>query len=424
MKQSYAIINLLFSALWYSSVQAQPDWTLLLYADPCADVAEAAFKNITDLVRSYDSDEISIYVQLQVFLQKNPDKSFAWRYAVKNKSLVYIDTVKIEDDPVTNFTNAVDWAFGAQTSTYHCIIISGHGSGILEPQYNQQDHAFSLEYDQSALCAICSKQKNPDAHRSILLNDFNGNSIDNAMMIDMMAYTKDLLQKKIDFLGFNLCLGASIEHAYQLAPYVNYFVGCQNCALIDGFDYYTIGKTLQTADCTPENLAEDIVTSYKTYYDTIAPESRYAISAFNLQQMDHLTECLNDFVLNLMNLMMQNPSLIEQVIAIRKKSFHACFVPTYTDLYDFAEKIQTDLVPQLRGDDKDILERSVENLFHAIKKTIAAEVHGHTLKNIHGMNIYYPYTTIETSYKTTPFAQNTHWLTFLLFMTDHYAQLQ
>ena len=422
MKNRALIFIFLLFFHFHQSLSAQSNWSLLIYADPCTEITEAVLKNLIELAQAYTTDEVQVYIQLQLFLDQDPSRSYAWRYTIHHQSLELVDTIIMDNDPVINITNAMQWAYSQQDSLYHGIIFSGHGSGVLEPVYNEEFEYFEFEYDDSVCSHNCPFSTENHQNRSILMNALNGTAINNEMMIEIMSFGTTLIDKKIDFIGFDLCLGSCIEHAYQLAPYANYFVGCQNNALIDGFDFYQLGIKIQEKDCTPHALSCHLVSSYQDYYENVIPDRTYTLSALKLDLIEDLTQAFNLLIDNLMSIMIENCEMIDPMIAVRKNSFHVCVVPMYIDMYDFIEKIQEEVIPQLSDEHKEELLSLIKNVLCKIKQTVIHHVHGSHASQAHGLNIYYPYNIIEESYFRTKFAQNTNWINYLMFMTQNYVE--
>ena len=409
-------LNLIIFALIISFSAIQPSWSLLMYADPSNDIVEAVFKNVNDLVRAYDASDVTCYVQFKVYLDKDPKRAFAWRYLVHNNSLQLVDTVALTGNEQCDLQQAIAWAFSQKSSMYHGIILSGHGSGILEPHFNEQEKRWEYEPDESE-CHVCSKRnilhwEHRHHMRSMLLSDVAGTCLTNQMMIESMKYTSDMLGKKLDFLGLDMCMGACFEHAYQFAPYLNYLVGVQNCASADGFNFYALGQSMQK-NCTPRLLACEIVQAFGNYYEALNPEFRYTLSALDLSQVQVVHQAIDAVVDFLLEHLIMQPTLQQDIMAARKRSFHACIAPMYTDIYQVLAEIVQEVGPQLCDDDAQQLQQLVVTVQQAIDQCVCTQVTGKNIAFIHGMNIYFPYNHLDSSYYTIPFAQDSRWLQFL-----------
>ena len=71
---------------------------------------------------------------------------------------------------------------------------------------------------------------------------------------------------KIDLIMEDVCLGGSLEEAYELKDYSNYYIGSPNNVPGNGFDYVSFVSSL-TAGATVEEVGCNLVKTYKTNYE-------------------------------------------------------------------------------------------------------------------------------------------------------------
>ncbi len=419
MKPSNFIIKLLvlFYLSVFSAVQAQ--WSFLIYADPASEITEAALKNLNELVQSYSSPEVQIYVQLRVFVSQNASKSYAWRYKVHDNCLQFVEAVQMAEDFYIDVTSAMQWAYSQadETTNYYGLLFSGHGCGILEPKSVSTGCQLDIEYD-DAQCLTCNRQFLHIPKRSILLNDVTDKAIDNKTMLEIMNFGTALIDRKFDFVGFDLCLGSMIEHAYQLAPYVYYLVGYQYCASVEGFDYSALGQKLQDLDCSPKALSSYIIQAHEKYSMQYARNNNHALSAVDCSAAVDVVELLDNFVSFCIYLINQYPEIAAEMIAARKDCYHACFVPMYTDLYQVITRIAENISSFLTNHEQFELQKLVYDVQNNIDVLVLKKFTSEQLSYLHGVNIYFPYSHIDSSYYRVPFAQNSMWLNFLKMVID------
>lgn len=387
-------------------------WTVLMYADPCRSLTDAILKNINDLTNIDNIENADIYVQLRTYTSGDSNDCLAWRYKVENKRLVLEDCIKVTNDYVTDITQAAKWAYEKGSSEYYAFILSGHGHGILEPSWDPVNSAWTLEHDDAENMACEFRRTHRlECHRAVLMNDVSQAFVTNQEMCTVFKNVSNVINKKIDILAFDLCLGASLEHVFQLEPYVKYFVGCQTCELEDGFDFKALSKKLSKS-CTSKELAKNIIKTYGDYYSIKAKKGIYTLSAINCKKSKQVANTLNEVVILLDQLIKKYPILKKDFLEARKKCTNFCFVPMYTDLFMLATEIQN----VLQNIKEEKLAIEAYNLFEQLKKEIKNCILDCTSgKNIkaYGINIYYPYSHIDSSYYSVPFAQQTNWLRFL-----------
>lgn len=71
--------------------------------------------------------------------------------------------------------------------------------------------------------------------------------------------------EKLEFIGFDACLMASLEYADMLSTYANYMVASQEVEPGYGWDYSFLSILNESAD--PKEIATNIIDSYKNYYE-------------------------------------------------------------------------------------------------------------------------------------------------------------
>lgn len=85
---------------------------------------------------------------------------------------------------------------------------------------------------------------------------------------------------KIDMILMDLCLGSSIEDAYEFSPYAKYFVASPNTVPGNGMDYIKFIKSL-SATTTIDAVCKQLVKDYHTQYHTTANWKKYLNQQYN-----------------------------------------------------------------------------------------------------------------------------------------------
>ena len=103
----------------------------------------------------------------------------------------------------------------------------------------------------------------------------------------------------IDLIGFDACLMATIETAYELKDYADVLVASEETEPGDGWPYDTILSALtQTPTMTPQELGKTIVEKYIAYYGTSGSQTMAAIDLTKItdvaQALDQLAKALAD----------------------------------------------------------------------------------------------------------------------------------
>ena len=72
--------------------------------------------------------------------------------------------------------------------------------------------------------------------------------------------------KKVSLIMEDVCLGGSLEEAYELHDYADYYVGSPNNVPGNGFDYISFVSSL-TKDATVEEVGSNLVKTYRSNYE-------------------------------------------------------------------------------------------------------------------------------------------------------------
>ncbi len=399
-----------------------PEWSILLYADPTTDILGAVLKNIHDLLPASSNQNVKIFVQLRAYLDESTgsdNRYTCWRYKIENHSLVLVDQIKLTGDYSQDLTNATNWAFGQTNAKHHVLILSGHGFGPLEPSWNERQHEWELEYDEAMLtgCPMRLKNnrlKNLKTVRGLLVNNLELKYLDNQNLVSAVKNISQNLHKTLDILILDMCMGAALEHAYEIAPFVDYVIGCQNCELVDGIDCRSLAQYLAENKPSPPELVKKIVQDYQAYYQQISPQDIYTLAAIDCWKTIELTQKLNLLTSKLNLVLNQNSFLKEAIRNLRRDTVSFCLVPMYTDLYSILDKLSN----LLANNNLPELSNLALQTRQLVIDSVIANATGSQMTDAHGLSIYFPYAHIDSSYYKIPFAQESNWLDFLDLLTD------
>lgn len=390
----------------------EPKWSLLVYME-APDLHESAIKNITGLLQARTNEE-----DANIFLQLHLPGSVAFRYRVIEGALIYDDTVTLSLNYEQDIVNACAWAY-ARPAKHHGLILWGHGTGILLPTWSTEHNNWQLEHDTSL--ELASKRSEVshklEHHRAVLLNHISHDYLTNNGTVNIVReVSENILNKKLDILGYDCCLGAMFEHAYQVANYVHYLIGCQNCELPDGFDYEALGKRISENYSAPRNLASEIVEDYGVYYAQHAPQGLYTLSAFDCSKVSQIKDLLDRFASTLAY-SLNNDRLAALKPLIQEHCIRFCWIPMYTDLYNFLtvteQAIQGETWADASPDTTITLKTFISALKTEINRAVVANATGRRMTDAHGISIYLPYSHIDSTYYPTKFAQESRWVELL-----------
>jgi hypothetical protein len=417
-KLFFLLLNLFFSF----KVQSKADWTFLIYMEAEGQLAHWALNNITDILAAKPNDSVNIFIQCHMV----GDNVF--RYSVNENALLLEEVIKVGSDIQNDLVESSKWAFKNSNSKYNGIILWNHGFGILDPKYVENGFGeFPFEPEQDLNDLVCCDGTCPLKfsylediqhlnHKGILFKESQKNYLNNQQMIQAFkTIKKDVLQnKKLDILGTDCCKMAMLEVGYQIKEFVDYLIGSQNCELLDGWNYKGFFENFGV-NLTPEQVCNQIVTSYGKYYKENTKEDIYTLSAISLKDIDLLVNNINNFSDYYLELLEKDFNYFDKFIKnARLKSLAICQATFYTDIDSF----YTELLIELEDKEKYKLELGcLKDILNDGKKIIQdiviANVTGENKKEAKGISIYFPNDHIDSSYVKTVFAKDCNWISFI-----------
>jgi hypothetical protein len=404
-------------------------WTFLIYMEAGQRMSTQAIKNINAMTQGIQGNNNTIAVQ--VHLENNT----AWRYLITPNKMNLVTTTPVGTNYTKELVSAMQWAVSIKPSQYYALILWNHGTGILDPTYNTAKESSSFPWeiepdkspDQNSAICLCPTPKSMPVTRcqnhvqlkGIMFSPSTKTYLTNHALIKSLDLINStvLNNKKLDLLGADACMMAMLEIAYQIKPYVSYFVGSQNCELMDGWNYKAIFSHLSTHSCTPPEVATLIVQSYEKYYQPKPACDIYTQSAFDLSKIDQLISSLNQIVKqSLVCASSYQNSFRAAVANARAYVIQFCSQPLYCDLDCFLTQLLLELEkPSFNKNSEAIttLKELIKKNKTLIQNVIIANVTGESIRAAQGISLYFPYLHIDSSYHKTPFAKDTLWVEFL-----------
>ncbi len=393
---------LLFVFLLCQPVAKADSWRVLFCMDSSDNLSDMAFKSITEMMQAELGQSVECFIQIHAYYD------IALRYKVEEKGMQFIEQIKLTGNGKDDFINAAAWGFNDNTADHTMLILSNHGWGILDPRWNEATQKWVVDSDIVTNCCTVKRSQIIDHaqnHRGFMFNDGSRTYLTNNALIDGLDYVANqVLGKNIDIVAFDTCMGAMIEVAYQIAPYVNFMIGCQSCALKDGFEYKGIMDLLKTEDNDARDVAIGMVQTFDAYFNEHDDKGIYTNSAFDLQYVWNVGWAMDAVIRSVMNM----PNALEILEEARKDSPRLCMWPIYTDMIQFFEMCQQYV------QDSPEFDAALQELRNAHSRMIIAYCGGYSVQDfIHGSAIYCPFSRVDRSYYDTVFAQSSEWLNML-----------
>ena len=381
-------------------------WKVLFYMDSSDSLSDMAIKNITDMIRGKPNNMVEFVIQLHAYCDAG------LRYHVTENGLEFVQEITLSGDSRQDFIDAAGWAFANNDFDHTMLIMSNHGWGILDPQWNEETKEWEVDEGSLSQCGCLTKSiKEHKKHRGFMFSTTPRVYLNNNDLIDGLAVIQQntLNGKKIDILAFDTCMGDMFEIAYLVAPYAYYLVGSQSCSLTDGFDYQGIMGVLNQGLSVRE-VAVGMVDTFDAYYSTHDNSGIYTHAALDLSRIYTVSNALDILVKQLLKV----PTVVPVLIKARNKSPRFCLWPMYTDLVAFCKLVHEGLSTMQPPDELCVIQDALHDVYDSVFSLVVAQCGGTATQGFaHGVAIYLPWAAVESSYYVTIFSQESQWVKLL-----------
>lgn len=345
-------------------------WTLMHYTAADNNLTPYMVHDVNEMEKVGSTDSMNIVVQL------DKGGSDCKRYYItKDDDMNKINSPMLQDMGSTNMadpkvlTDFIVFAQKNYPAENFALVLSDHGGGWPGAISNDSHGGWMTT---------------PDIRKSI---------------DDAVAQTG----KKIDVLGFDACLMATTEVAYEMKDNSKFLVASEQTEGGAGWAYTPLltQKSLESLDrimreklnIPPDQFAKKIVEMAEGNQGDLA-----TMSATDLSKMKDVADATNLFAGQM--ILTDTPNDVFKKIAQNTQSFYG-----FKDQYHFAEQV---------ANSKDItdakLKKAATGMMEAIKGAVIAEEHSKQYPNAHGLTAEIPsWGSTDAKYKDLKYAQNTLW---------------
>ena len=428
-----------------SLIQAEPEWTFLVYAQANNSLCPFAQKNFNDMASIGSGKELNILVQWH-----DPTHNGVWRYKMENGKM-NLDMhlpVNIDGNAAKDLVDSMNWAVTKHPAKKYALILWNHGIGILDPVWGGQSMGFSrsdatqgnprarieglthIESDSAhqIVNSLSKKQLLKGGHRGILFNEHSKTYMNNQTLSSALSAIKTtvLKNKKIDLLGMDACLMAMVEVCYQVRNYAEYFVGSEEVELAFGWSYAPVLQGFVNKPSAHE-AALGIVSSYESLYKNKI--NFYSQSAVDLKLMDDLRNSINLVVSKLTICRDLDRTKITSSLKQARSHTLQFSTASYVDLHSFFKELQRSLAININKNSikSSTLLDATKDLYDAIdiaikftEQSVVANATGKQLSRARGLSVYFPINgIIDQSYTYTNFAEDCSWNNLISMTQGH-----
>ncbi len=402
-----AMLAVMIVPVSMAAVDNGAKWTFAIYLDADNNLESYGLTDLAELEAVGSVDGVNIVVLMDTYTAITGTH---W-YAVDGPNEPHI---VLDDD-------------GEYQNNCDCGIIAGGCPGEL----NMADPLVLEEFCE----IVCSKY--PAEKYALILWDHGGgwrglcwddttfevDEVDDCITMvelrDALVDAKDQTKVVFDVVGFDLCLMAMPEVAYQVRGCADFVVFSEETVPGAGFPYDAIAGHL-VAEPTMDGgaLASVIVQDYAAYYSSTSGYVDWTISAFNMTYMDAMKNAVADLGVALLAGLREYMNSIQRDLITAQEYYY----PYNVDLKGFAMNLQADPI---------ITDEAIKTAAKAVQEVVEAGVSDfvngiHNYKS-YGMAIYAPSTndgmhSIKDTYVEVPFAVETGWYDFALAFSSFYGR--
>jgi hypothetical protein len=307
------------------SLCATADWTILSYIQSDNNLYDYVLRDLSEMSAVGSNERLNIIAQIDI-----PENNGTWRYKV-DKGELTLDTY-LESEMGQNVTqevvDAMHWAKNNYPAKHYMLILSGHGSGVIDPNWGRL--------------------------RGILFDDSDETYMNNQQLAFAMNQIKTnvLAGCKLDVLGMDSCLMAMFEVAYQIKESANVLVASQESESAHGWYYSSFLSYPAAAYCTPAQLAGYAVSTFGLFYQN-RKDPYYTQSAVSLSNLDLIKNNINEVVANLNACKRLERKKINRAVNRARSNALEFDYSDYIDLYSFYSDLYNeikDLVQKISGE--------------------------------------------------------------------------
>ncbi len=421
------------------------EWNFLVYMANNNNLNRYGVTNFRQMVHVGSNTNVNLLLQMDTLGQKE-----ASRFYLGKDNPVLLEThtnsqISYSGTPA-NLIDFTQWGASNFPAEKTCLVLWNHGAGIKDPSIwgraldHWRDHLFFLNTQTGIIELDRSQQKRDEIkqreEKGIAFNDAASAYLTNEDLKASLEFTCQTILggKKIDVLAMDACHMAMIEVASQLKTAVNVMIASEEVEPGAGYNYIPALAIFGQSGIDPYTVGKHIVGAYHAEYRSTLGD--YTQSAVDLSYCDAMEANLSQLANGLLGLMHIEPRTgftMLREIRFNRSLTTEFYDSDYIDLghfyksliaraqgflntgklnfgfsFGFGSNTHKQFVDSWRA----ISDTALEGL-RILQVMVIANAAGRNLKNATGLSIYFPITTIHSSYARTEFARNTTWPLFI-----------
>ena len=392
-------------------------WTFMAYLAGDNNLDGNGVTDLGEMKKVGSNDEINLIAQFDRAGAKQETKRFCLR---KGTTLAKDAVMKLGETDSGNPDALIDfvkWGVKTYPADRYALILWNHGGGWDDVDVYADDRLRSIQrlargrirhaFFPSSVHSVLTSPTNGPKLRAILYDDNAKDFLDNMEMKKVLAAVKKTIGRKLDLLGMDACLMSMVEVALQVHSSVRYAVGSEQTEPLDGWPYDTILSELaKKPSIAPKDLSAVIVDKYLASYPANEGVTQ---AACDLEESVAVTAAIKGLAAALSGGLGNNA--VKQAIMQARAQVQSYEIPENIDLADFCT-----LLMKNAGVDARIKAACQKVIAAVVGKSgmiVKSGSKGATVKNSHGLAIYFPTVNVSPLYAKLDFTKQTGWGAFL-----------
>jgi hypothetical protein len=391
----------------------QKKWTFMVYMAGDNSLNAEGPIDLKEMKKVGSGDKINVLAQLD-----RATGHVSERYYLRKGTKLAADSVsklgKINMGDPKRLKDFVSWGVKNYPSDHYALVLWNHGNGWDDTDIYAGERHRSVRrlatgpvrhalFHQPAR-RLLAKAKSDITARGILYDDDAKDFLDNQELEKVLADTKKLLKRNLDVLGMDACLMSMAEVGYQVKGSTNYAVGSEQTEPGEGWPYDTVLTGLaKNPDMTPRDFSKLIVTKYCASYGSGDAVTQSACDLAKAEALAGAVKALTQ----ILQIKVSDLTVRQQILLARTQA-QSYEIPDNIDLADFCAL----LAQAIPGSE---IAARCQNVITAVTSAyvVANGSKGTSLRNSHGVAIYFPTEMVSPLYAKLNFCAQTGWNAFL-----------
>lgn len=350
-------------------------WTVMVYLSGDNNLHQAGINDINEMKQVGSSDEVNIVV----LWDGNDTSTHGYYYIEKGTAVLKQDTGEVNMGDEAAAKAFIDYVTQKYPAEHYFIDFWNHGGGP----------------DRSAAAVLTAAR---EVSKGICWDYSSADFLSDIELKNIMSYFKERIGMNIDIIGFDACLMASLEIAYQVCDSADYMIASEDDEPFEGWNYTFLQELHNNADMPADVLTNHIGNYYKEYYPGTAA---LTLSVFDLRKVYDLSERLDLFCKSAINSGIPG----EQFKTVHEQTI--CFGTCLHDLGGYMETILTSEPLPVS------IKQNASHVITAINDVILYEWHNGYNQTVTGISIVLQSDT--PAYRLLDLCEDTQWNEFLTF---------